>query len=426
MRSRPGRPGDGPVSSFPSPWPAEDGGPDRLQASAGVFAGFDVASASVVSRDAPGATMAVLRAPGEVYLLGHTIGEDATAWVERIDPETLEVLDRVEDLAGGPTWPGGLAAHGDGSLHVVFGNHAHRLSAGLEVEATVRLPRERPYNSFVTLPDGHLVTKDFGGRRPGETDSSVAPPCELVVLDPATLAVVASADLPEPSVARLSADGATVYAVGHTALWRAGWDGADLVVDPDFRPVYRIIDGQTHGWDAVIALGAAWFLDDGAGSENYAGTLRGQGSSTAPLHLVRVALDTGDVSLTEVCGRPGGLVANPPLVDPVRRIALAYDTGNGVMAAFGIAEDGSLTRRWEVDQDHGSHLLADPASGLVLTLDHDGERWMEEIVLRDIDTGDERARLDSGSPLQSVLFPAPGWGRQVYVCTFSTLTSLTW
>ena len=85
-----------------------------------------------------------------------------------------------------------------------------------------------------------------------------------------------------------------------------GGTGTDLTLDDEFRPRYRTLAGQTHGWDAVLALGAAWFLDNGAGSENYAGTLRDQGSSTAPLHLVRVDLDTGDVTLTDVCGRPGG------------------------------------------------------------------------------------------------------------------------
>ncbi len=408
------------------PWTSEDGGPRRLQARPGAFAGFDPSTAEVRSRDAVGATMVVVHPTGAVYLHGHTMGPDGTAWVERIDPETLEVVARIDDLPGGPTWPGGIGVHDDGSLHVVFGRHAHRLSPDLVVEASVRLPRERPYNSFVTLPGGHLVTKDFGGRRPEEPEGRGAPPCELVVLDPVSLDVVARADLPEPSVARLSSDGDTVVVVGDTVVWRLRWNGFALTLDDAFRPRYRTLPGQTHGWDAVLALGAAWFLDNGAGSETYAGTLRDKGSSTAPLHLVRVDLDTGDVALTDVCGRPGGVVANPPLIDPVRRIALAYDTGNGVMAAFSIADDGTLTRRWQVDQGHGSHLIADPDSGLVLTLDHDGERWMEQIVLRDLDTGDEVLRVDSGSPLQSVLFPAVGPGRQVFVCTFSTLSSLTW
>ena len=64
-------------------------------------------------------------------------------------------------------WPGGLAAHENGSLHVVFGCHAHRLDAELHVLTTRRLPRDKPYNSFVVLPDGSLATKDFGGVLPG-------------------------------------------------------------------------------------------------------------------------------------------------------------------------------------------------------------------------------------------------------------------
>jgi len=40
----------------------------------------------------------------------------------------------------------------------------------------------------------------------------------------------------------------------------------------------------------------------------------------------------------------------------------------------------------------------------------------------DIETGQEYARADTGSPVQSVLFPAPGFGRDFYLVSFSTLT----
>lgn len=407
-------------------WPAEDGGPRRLQACPGAFAGLDPATASVVSREAFGSSMVVLRDPGEAYLLGHGVGDDAPAWVERIDPATLEPLARVE-LPGGPTWPGGMAAHADGSLYVVFGRHAHRLSPALDVLASQELPRDRPYNSFVVLPDGHLVTKDFGGLRPSQDPSGPgAPPAQVLVLAPGSLEVVAVADLPEPSIARLSADGDDVYVVGDHSLFRLRWDGTALVLDDGFAPRYRTLDGQTHGWDAVLALGAAWFLDDGAGAERYAGTFRGQGVSPAPLHVVRVDLVTGDVQLTEVCGRPGGLIANPPLVDPDRRIVVGYDSGNGEMAAFDIASDGSLSLRWRRSQDHACHLLLDPDAGLVLTADHDAEQFAEQLVVLDVETGDEVLRVDSGSPVQSVLFPAAGFDRDVYLCTFSTVSRLSW
>src|SRR5207244_2031708 len=116
---------------------AEDGGPCRTQTPHGT-AGLDLVAGEQLElaavRDALGTTMVVLRDPGEVFVLRHTLGrrplrDPCTTWVERIDPVTLAPLARSPDLPSGPFWPGGLAAHANGSLHVVAGNHCHRLSA---------------------------------------------------------------------------------------------------------------------------------------------------------------------------------------------------------------------------------------------------------------------------------------------------------
>jgi hypothetical protein len=370
--------------------------------------------------------MVVLDQAGRAFLQGNAVDDSSTAWVERIDPITLECLARIDDLPGGARWPGGIGVLADGSLLVVFGNHAHRLSPELEVLAAVTLPRHRPYNSFVTLPSGHVVTKDFGGTLPGAERDPDMPGTQLLVLDPISLDIVASCDLPERSIARLSADGDTVFVVGDTSLMRARWNGTALELDTSFSARYRTLEGQSYGWDAVIALGAAWFLDNGEGSQNYIGTFRGVGANQAPLHLVRVDLDTAEVTLTEICGLPGGVIANPPLIDSDRHMAVGYDSGNGVLAGFAIASDGSLTPSWQVEQNHGSHLILDSDEGLFLSHHHDNERWMEQYVVRDVLTGDEVARLDSGSPMQSVLFPAIGTERRIYSCTFTTVSALSW
>lgn len=408
-----------------SPWPAEDGGPQRLQVASTTGWGLAPgAGLEVTHRAAPGTTMVVLRDHDEVYVLRHGFGEDAPAWVEQIDPITLEVVRQSPELAGGPMWPGGIAVHADGSLHVVFGNHAHRLAADTSVLASTELPRDLPYNSFVTVPDGHLVTKDFAGHRPGQPETP-ARPAELLVLDPTSLAIVARLDLPEPSIARLSADGDDVYVVGDSSLFRVRWDGTSLALDAELVSPYRTLDGQTYGWDAVIALGAAWFLDDGEGTDRFNGAFGGQGISTAPLHVVRVDLATGAVTLTEVCGQPGGLIANPPLVDERRHIVVGFDSGNSVMTAFDIADDGALTQRWQREQAHASHLLLFADTGELVSGDHDRERMADQVVVLDIETGSEMARADSGSPLQAVVFPAVGWHDDVYVCSMSTLTRVT-
>ena len=67
----------------------------------------------------------------------------------------------------------------------------------------------------------------------------------------------------------------TIVLIHGAWMTPARWDG--------FAGRYRTLPGQTYGWDVVLALGAAWFLDNGAGSERYIGTFRGQGISAAPL-----------------------------------------------------------------------------------------------------------------------------------------------
>ena len=417
---------------WPSPWPAEDGGPTRRQAPADQAGGLDLAPGRALrstTRSIFAPTMVVLRESGEVFLLSHTIGPGSISWVERIDPETLETITRSEDLAGGPFWPGGMAAHADGSLYVTYGRWCHRLDAGdLTVLASHELPRDRPYNSFVVLPGGQLVMKDIGGGIGSNRVPEGFTGSELVVLAPGTLDEIARLELPEGSIARLSAIGDDVYVVGESRCFRVSFDAAaaTLRLDAAWQPQYVTVDGQTYGWDIVLAAGSGWFLDNGEGSEEFAGSYRGKGKSSAPLHLVRVGLDaTASVELTEICGAPGGVVANPPCVDPDRRIVVGFDSGHGVLAAWRFHEDRpGLEPLWRRDQHHAGHLLRFPASGQLITGDFDHDRALDQVVVLDIETGAELARVDTASPVQSVVFPAAGWSADAYVLTMAGLTRI--
>ena len=405
-------------------WSTEDGGPRRLQwvdgARLAIAAGETL---QVTSRSMMVVTMVVVASPDDVFVLCHTGGDGAVSWVERVHPETLETLATSEHLAGGPAWPGGTAVHPNGDIYVVFGNHAHRLNRSLQVVASRELPRIRPYNSFVVLPDGHLVTKDFGGSRPGNEMEEPFAPTQLVVLEPTGLNIVATLDLPEASIARLSANENDVYVVGTSSLWRVRWDGESLHSD-GWRAEYRQLQGQTYGWDVVIADTDAWFLDNGESTHKFAGTLRGVGTATAPLHLVRVNLASGRVSLHEICGLAGGVVANPPLVDEQRQMVVGFDSGNGVLAGFSYDET-KVRKVWSVEQNHGSHMLLYPESGEFVSAHYDQERGVEQVVVREISTGREIARADTGSLIQSVVFPACGTRRDFYWCSMLSLNRVT-
>ena len=436
-----------PPGYWNSPWPGEDGGPERRGAPHTVASAVGPVDADrlrvvadglrlkegerLVSTDRPlfASFMTVLRDPGEVYLQLNTVGPgDNHSWLERIHPESLEPIERSPDLRGGPFWVGGTAAHANGSLYLVFGRWAHRLGPDCIPIASRELPRELPYNSFVILPDGHLVTKDFGGERVGA--ALPEPTTELLVLEPERLEIVARHILPERSIARLSLHDHTVTVVGDHSLFRLRWEPESAALTPASDPVlYRRIPGQGYAWDAVLDAGASWMLDNGNGTTAFDGTLEDKGEATAPLHLVRIPDDGTAPQYVEVDGRDGGIIVNPPSVDPERQIVVAFDSGHRTLAAFDFdSERINPLPRWRRDQSHAPHIVRYGATGELVTFDtrkNAAGSIQERCVVLDIETGAELGAVDTASAMQTMAFPSPGWNRDIYVPGFTALSRVS-
>jgi hypothetical protein len=127
--------------------------------------------------------------------------------------------------------------------------------------------------------------------------------------------------------------------------------------------------------------------------------------------------------LYEVNGEPGGIVANPPIIIPHARVAIGFDSGHGVLSAWRWSDvAGNLAPLWQRTQNHAAHVLVYPESNEVVTFDFDVQRGIDQVVILDIESGDELARADTESPIQSVVFPCPGWTQDFYALTFTTLT----
>jgi hypothetical protein len=341
-----------PGAYWPQPWTAEDGGPLRRCCADGI-PGLAIAPGERLEvaavRDAFGTGMVVRRDPGELFALRHDVpvrGPQAgpvDAWVERLDPLTLAPLARSPRLPGGPFWPGGMACHASGDLHVVFGEWAHRLDAGLDVLASRRLPVARPHNSFVLLDSGELVLKDCDAPA-GRAPSTVH------VLDPGTLEPVAPAlRLPEPSIARLSGDGERVVAVGTTALFalRLDRDAGRLVLEDAWRPRYGPAPGRSYGWDPVITAEHVLWMDNGRNHTDR--TMRGSGTSPDPVRLWWARRDDdAAVRSVEISGLPYGTQSNPPAWEPAGGVVVAYDAGNAVLRGFRLIGD-ELQPLWRRD-----------------------------------------------------------------------------
>jgi hypothetical protein len=398
-----------------TPWPAEDGGPRRQQRPHGI-AGPNAGSAQLaVSRAAAVAVMAVLAPDDRVLLLRNTVGPDSVSWVEDLDPESLDSRGRSPDLALGPFWPGGLAVLADGAVLVVQGRWIHRLAPDLSVERSRQLPVDAPHNSFVALGDGSIATKDL--QRPG------GPPSTLSILDPVTLDDrTAPQRLPEPSVARLSADGDELIVVGVTALHRLRWNASTGALQEPVRTVpYLSHADQSFGWDPVVDAGATWWMDNGDHTFEQGFTMLANGVADGPVRLWRAALDGGHADSVEISGERRGAVTNPPLVDSDRGIALGYDSANGVLSAFAV---GDLSRLWQHPMATSQHLILFPDTGEVIVNDFDRSVG-DSLAVVDITDGTVRARVPVQSPAQSVVFGAPGTRRDAYYVSLSTVARVT-
>ena len=234
---------------WPRPWSCEDGGNRRLGVPEGQVGpgirpeeGLEVTAV----KDAFATDMVIRREPGELYALRHglPLGNPLVAsvegWVEKLDPETLEVTASTPRLPAGRFWPGGIGAHENGDIYMVFGRWAHRLSPGLEVLASHSLPVDRPHNSFVLLDGGELVTKDCDAPEARHRST-------VSVLDPETLMpVVPPLVLPEASIARPSSDGETVSAPEPEAQWH------DVAKGDTLSAISKKFYGDANKYNAIF------------------------------------------------------------------------------------------------------------------------------------------------------------------------------
>lgn len=447
---------DSPGAYWPRPWSGEDGGPRRWGIPEGQ-AGPDVKPGEKLKveavKDAFATDLLIRREPGELYALRHDLplGKPLTGsvegWVERLDPETLEVTATTPKLPGGQYWPGGIAAHANGDIYMVFGRWAHRLSAELEVIASHRLPVPRPHNSFVILNGGELVTKDCDA--PDGLERST-----FSVLDPETLMPVAPPlVLPEPSIARLASDGENVIAVGTETIFQLRLDreAGRLVIDEEWKPSYGPAPGRSYGWDPVITEHHVFWMDNGRNETDW--SMRDSGEATDPVRLWWARRDDASaIRSVEISGLPYGTESNPPAWDPETGTVVAYDAGNAVIRAWKLVGD-ELEDLWRRDDfAHAGHLIVYPDTRELVTQDwvdppllrnrglrraiRPGVRFAgraavvrrnskplgyDQLVILDLDTGEDKARVDVPSPSQAFLFPAPGWNRDIYYQSMTTI-----
>ena len=423
---------------YDSPWPAECGGPRRqkIPRSSGLNIKEHEVISQVTRANGEWNVMMVLRDPGEVFLMGnnHINSIEKYGFLEKIDPVSLEPIKRSPNLpSGGHTWCGGVVVHQNGFLYLNNGNFCYKLDPDCNVISSKQLPQNSAYNSFLIMSDGCLVMKNI------EHDQKAS--SRFVILDPLNLEQIGDEiEIPENSMGRIAMDtdlngNHLIYVPGNDRFFRFKYENSTLVLDESWKPKYRTLSEgeQSFSWDSCICEGGCWFLDNGDNRANvtifstrpFGQSLPARGSvfqglSSSEQKLFRVDLnDSSNVEVIRPFNKKMGSIFSPPAFDPNKNIALAFDTGNGLLAGIKYSQIDGFNKLWEKPTRISMQMVLFSDTSEILV--NDFRTGFDNLIVLDLETGKEKGRVATQSTTANGMFLSPGWNRDFYYCSIGAI-----
>ena len=105
--------------------------------------------------------------------------------------------------------------------------------------------------------------------------------------------------------------------------------------------------------------------------------------------------------------------------DPVRRIAIAFDTANGLLGGIQYHQDGRLELLWRRACRISMQMVLFLDTGEIAVNDFRDGR--DHVVVFDVESGRELGRAVTESRVANGMFLSPGWGRDVTYCSTGTV-----
>ena len=425
---------------FDSAWPVECGGNRRQQAAIGKLSSKNSKTEMISTVSDKWNVMVIQREKNEFFLGGtmpYFNGPKPYGWVQKINPDTLEVLNESPQLpCGDHVWCGAIAAHKNGSIIKVNGSFMHVLSPDCEVILEKELPINQAHNGLLILSDGTIVTKDC--RLENQQNSTITR------LDPNTLELLHEPfALPEGSMGRIASDlnddGEFIYIPGIERIWRIKVLPDALELDEDWQPQYRN-GNQSQGlaWDGCISEDSLWVMDNGdiesvrsiygvnpngRVAENTHLSWRSPAPWKGRQRLIKFDLISGDKIAIEPFDKEGGGIIAPPVNVPEYEMCIAWDSINGGLAGISTT-DRKLAVSWKLDMRPTMQPVIFPESGeLVINNFENGE---DELIVVDIATGELLSRAKVNARLANGMFLSPGFNRDIFYCTTGAFSKVTW
>jgi len=379
--------------------------------------------------------IAVTRDRGQLYVYGYR-PDAATqgAYVASVDPTSLRERWRTRILDRSPpmqwSYPGVLAAHGNGFLYAIYGSVLVKLDPSSGATLARRELPEDPngtgaaYNGLIVLPDGNIAAKKI---ERGPCPSAAAPlgepatlgafaglncaasnalPSRLVVVEPRRLRVLSSVKPPEPVTGRITFGGSYIYAAGRDTVFRFRYRRGRVAIDRSWGPVVYRTGAQRPGTGPGL-LGDFLVIQT-----NFL-------PSSEPLTVTAVSVHDSrrvfHIHPFAGAGASSSWIVSKPALDAANGTIVTHDTAAGRMAALHLDPRRGLRVRWR------RKLGSLDFSALVGAAAH------REIVIPDLTSGgdtvvwlDERTgrELARSRPLAEASAPGnivtPGFGGRFY------------
>ena len=295
------------------------------------------------------------------------------------------------------------------------------------------------FKHVTIAPDGTVIMKDqtrpYGSDMQGTTaiivgnmEGLTQPNAVLVAVDPKTLEVLDSIDLPQPSttphIITTYNDQIAIYVAMDSLIQRYFWDADSKTLSQDETwESSPTVEGQTTP-DAPTVLGDWIVLQT-----------NGLGSSTVASSIVVV--NQNDSSNTQTIYPfgdlpDGGFSLAPPKpgADPDNNMIYSADMGIGKVAGISIDPDtGDMETVFVLDNNTSTfQMLIGPPDQRVLILSNnvtdDAGNQTEQVTWRNAATGELYAASDFFEPLTSNSVIPPGFGGRFYFPTGLGVISL--
>ena len=426
---------------YKSHWPVECGGNRRQKACIGSLNAKDKKPEVKSVRNERWNVMTIFRDNDEIFLGGtmpNFTGPEPYGWLQKINPETLDVVKETPKLpCGQHVWCGAIAAHENGNIIKVNGNYMHSISKDCEVLKEVKLPIDQAHNGLLILSDGSIVTKDLRLENQGLSTITRLNQNLEILHEPLRL--------PEGSMGRIASDknkeGEFIYIPGIEKIWKIQVDSNQLTVDFTWSPTYRSKqDDQGLSWDGCISDGSLWLMNNGDIDSLRAiySTHPNGRFETAPKELswrrpapwsckqrlYKFDLLTNTSKYIEPFADSGGGIIAPPVNIPELNICVCWDSINGGIAGINTANN-KLETAWLIPEIRATMqpVVFPESKELVI---NSFENHDDHLVVIDLTDGTIISKIALHSPLANGMFLTPGLNNDIFYCSTRTFARVSW